>query len=80
MARELGNETQGRNIQWKLGRLPDVYADPTMMRLVLVNLMANALKFTRRRKRARIEIGHADQPGDEFVVFVRDNGAGFNME
>ena len=51
-----------------------------MLRLVLVNLLSNAVKFTRPRSKPEIEIGCADGNADELVVFVRDNGAGFDMK
>jgi light-regulated signal transduction histidine kinase (bacteriophytochrome) len=72
-------ETEGRDIDWHIAPLPVVAADRSMLRLVLVNLISNALKYTGKRPRARIEIGA--QPGEpgETVVFVRDNGAGFDM-
>lgn len=76
----LHHETQNRAISWVVGRLPMVRADPSMLRLVLVNLLSNAVKFTARCKRATIEVGsRSDAPG-EVVVFVRDNGVGFDMQ
>jgi light-regulated signal transduction histidine kinase (bacteriophytochrome) len=51
-----------------------------MLRLALVNLISNAIKFTRTRRQAEIEIGCADGSKDELVVFVRDNGVGFDMK
>jgi light-regulated signal transduction histidine kinase (bacteriophytochrome) len=51
-----------------------------MLKLVVVNLVANAVKFTRMRTRAEIEIGCVDKDNDELEVFVRDNGAGFDMQ
>ena len=51
-----------------------------MLRLVLINLISNAIKFTRQRARAEIEIGSACGDTDEVVVFVRDNGTGFDMK
>jgi light-regulated signal transduction histidine kinase (bacteriophytochrome) len=50
-----------------------------MLRIVLLNLVSNAIKFTRQRTRAEIEIGCAKESDREVVVFVRDNGAGFDM-
>ena len=51
-----------------------------MLRLVLVNLISNAVKFTRTRARAKIEIGCLKEEKDQVVVFVRDNGIGFDMK
>ena len=51
-----------------------------MLMLVLANLVSNAVKFTRMRTRAEIEIGCADGDNDDLEVFVRDNGAGFDMQ
>jgi len=76
---ELKGETEGRDVVWEVGPLPPVEADPAMLRLVMTNLLTNALKFTQSRPRATIEIGAvADQPG-ETLFFVRDNGVGFDM-
>ena len=51
-----------------------------MLRLVLVNLISNAVKFTSTRSQAEIEIGCLNQEQDQVVVFIRDNGVGFNMK
>ena len=72
-------ETQERDIAWKIGDLPDIYGDPSLLRLVLVNLLSNALKFTRTRPRAEIEIGCTEEE-DEFFFFIKDNGVGFDMD
>jgi len=76
---EIQRETEGRSIVWRVGALPDVYGDRSMLRIALVNLVANAVKFTRTRAQAEIEIGCADNGDGEFVVFVKDNGVGFDM-
>ncbi len=75
----LQSETNGRPIQWKIATLPEVEADPAMLRQVWVNLIANAVKYSRPRKPAEIEIGHHTDNG-EFIFFVRDNGVGFDMQ
>jgi len=74
----LEQEIKGRAIEWKQAPMPNVYADYAMIRQVWVNLLSNALKYSRKRAVAVIEIGVTDE-ADEFVCFVRDNGAGFDM-
>ena len=76
--RDLEPETRGRTIDWQIADLPVVTGDRAMLRVVLVNLIANAVKFTQPRERAEIEIGCRPGQG-EVVVFVRDNGVGFDM-
>jgi K+-sensing histidine kinase KdpD len=76
---EVAQETGGRDIAWKIGPLPPCYGDRSMLKLVLVNLIANAVKFTRTRTRAEVEIGCANAKQDDLEVFVRDNGVGFDM-
>ena len=76
---ELRSEITGRTIDWKIGVLRDVRGDPVMLRKVMVNLISNAIKFTRTRSPATIEIG-ADSAGRETILFVRDNGVGFDMK
>ncbi len=77
---EVRQDTEGRNISWKISALPDFYGDRSMLRLALVNLISNAVKFTRTRPQAEIEIGCADGNSGDLVVFVRDNGVGFDMK
>ena len=77
--RELQPETDKRNVQWKIGRLPYVECDPPLLRQVFQNLLSNALKFTRPREKAIIEVGQEVRDGVP-VVFVRDNGVGFSMK
>jgi PAS domain S-box-containing protein len=77
---EVRQETDGRQIVWRIDSLPTCYGDRSMLKIVLVNLVSNAIKFTRQRERAEIEIGRAKGSEHEAVVFVRDNGAGFDMK
>jgi len=77
--RELRGETHGRNVDWQIGRLPEVYVDPFMLRQALLNLLSNALKYTRTRAVARIEI-RAETTSQEVIVSVHDNGVGFDMQ
>jgi light-regulated signal transduction histidine kinase (bacteriophytochrome) len=76
--REFEPDTAGRQIDWRIGELPVVSADEAMLRTVLINLISNALKFTRTREKARIEIGALSDPETETVIYVRDNGVGFD--
>lgn len=79
---EFEPETRGRTVHWRIGELPVVVGDRSMLRVVLTNLVSNALKYTQPRAQAEIQIGCLpDRPGheNETVVFVRDNGVGFDM-
>jgi len=73
-------ETVGRNITWNIRPLPKVLADRALLRMVLVNLISNAVKFTGARAAAAIEIGTTDDDGDRATIFIRDNGAGFDPQ
>ena len=77
--REVMEEAKERRIEWKCAVLPDVTGDPALLRQVLLNLFSNAVKYTRPRDPAVIEIGCADGATGEKVFFVRDNGVGFDM-
>jgi PAS domain S-box-containing protein len=77
--RELTLEVEGRKVEWRMGALPEVQADPALLRLVLKNLMSNALKYTRPKAAALIEIGSREEAG-EIHVWVKDNGVGFDMQ
>jgi signal transduction histidine kinase len=77
---EVGREADERKIAWKIDRLPEWYGDRSMLRLVLVNLISNAVKFTRTRSQAEVEIGCSELKDDQVVLFVRDNGVGFDMK
>jgi signal transduction histidine kinase len=78
--REIEPDAAGRKIDWHIGELPVVRGDKAMLRLALVNLLSNALKFTRPRPRARIEVGCRSGQANKTVIFVRDNGVGFDMD
>lgn len=74
---ELASQTRGRRVEWQVGPLPTVECDPELMESVLGNLLSNAVKFTRGRDPAIIQVGHMPS-GDQAVISVRDNGAGFD--
>jgi len=77
--REFEPETHDRAIHWRIADLPVVTGDRAMLRIVLVNLISNALKYTRPRPQAEIEIGCTPGQETETIVFIRDNGVGFDM-
>ncbi|MDB4874306.1 MAG: sensor histidine kinase [Gemmatimonadetes bacterium] len=76
---DVREETGARNIVWRVGALPTCYGDRSMLRLALSNLISNAVKFTRTRPQAEIEIACAEQQPDRIVLRIRDNGVGFDM-
>jgi PAS domain S-box-containing protein len=76
---DLQHDLEGRNVEWVIGDLPLIQGDPVMLWLVLINLLSNALKFTRTRENARIEIRCSMTP-QEHVFMISDNGVGFNMK
>ncbi|MDI6841690.1 ATP-binding protein [Methanothermobacter wolfeii] len=76
--RELADQ-EDRAIEFSVADLPPAYADRALMTQVLSNLLSNAIKFTRERNPARIEVGFYEED-DEYVYYVRDNGAGFDMK
>lgn len=76
---ELSKEREGRQVEIHVRDLPDGIGDPSLLKQVFVNLLSNALKFTRGTESAVIEVGWREQAGEK-VYFVRDNGAGFNMQ
>jgi PAS domain S-box-containing protein len=75
--RELRQESEGRDVRWDIGALPEVEGDPAMLRQVFINLLSNALKYTRTRQVTEIEIKATETPADH-LVFIRDNGVGFD--
>jgi signal transduction histidine kinase len=74
------NDLNGRRIDWKIGTLPEVEADASMLRQVWINLIGNAVKYTRQRDPAEIAVGCTGEGNGEWVFFVRDNGVGFDMK
>jgi PAS domain S-box-containing protein len=76
--RDFRADTKGRNIVWEIQPLPALRADRALMRMVLVNLIANALKFTATRPQAKIEIGSVPDGDHGMEIFIRDNGVGFD--
>lgn len=75
---ELGDQQEHRHIEISIGELPVCQADPALLKQVWVNLIANALKYTRQQKLACIEVG-CKQINSKSVYFVKDNGVGFDM-
>ncbi len=75
----LSGEYQGRKVDIVINELPACQGDATLLRQVWINLLSNALKFTRKQAAARVEVGWSQQDG-KAVYFVRDNGAGFDMQ
>jgi signal transduction histidine kinase len=77
--REVAAEAEGRSVRWEVAPLPPARGDAAMLRLVWLNLLSNALKYTRPRAEAHVEVGGT--AGErEAVYFVRDNGVGFDMK
>ncbi|HEU4777391.1 MAG TPA: ATP-binding protein, partial [Telluria sp.] len=76
---KLALDVRGRDIEWDIGPLPTLCADPNFLQLALYNLMSNAVKFTGQKEKAKIRI-FATENEAEWIISVADNGAGFNME
>ncbi|HET6568644.1 MAG TPA: response regulator [Rhodothermales bacterium] len=76
---ELRRERDGRTVDVEVGELPDCFCDPSLLRQVFANLLSNAFKFTRQRENGKIEVGSHRLDGED-VYYVRDNGAGFDMQ
>jgi signal transduction histidine kinase len=77
--REMTGDLEGRNIEWDIARLPEVRGDRAMIKQVWVNLIANAVKYTRQREPAKIKISCRKKDSGELEFSVQDNGAGFDM-
>jgi signal transduction histidine kinase len=77
--REAAQADPARHVQWNIHQLPEVPGDATMLQLVFTNLLSNAFKYSRNQAAAEIEIGAKEGKPDEVVVYVKDNGVGFDM-
>lgn len=69
-----------RSIAWKIAKLPPVEGDESMLKVMFANLIGNAIKYTRRCDDAEIEVGVSEEVDGQVVLFIRDNGAGFDMK
>ncbi len=76
--REVELDASERMVEWQIDHLPPAEGDASLIHQVFLNLISNALKYTRPRKRARIEVGAKNEEG-EIILFVKDNGVGFDM-
>lgn len=77
--RECCEENGNIDIEFSLGELPEAHADGALIRQVWINLISNAIKYTRRVKKAVIKIDYEEKE-DSIVYFIKDNGAGFDMK
>lgn len=79
LVRELATEARQRSVEWEIAELPEVIADPVLLRLAVRNLLSNAVKYTRQRETAKIAIQVGEENG-HYVFSIQDNGAGFDMK
>jgi two-component system, chemotaxis family, sensor kinase Cph1 len=79
VAQEFATETANRKVEWIIPEMPTVTGDPAFLQIALRNLFSNAVKYTRTREAAKIEL-LVNSTADEYIVSVRDNGVGFNMK
>jgi PAS domain S-box-containing protein len=73
-------ECEGRDVEWCVAKLPALECDPILIAQVFQNLLGNAVKYSRGRPKAVIEVDSIQRPGKPAIIFVRDNGAGFHMK
>jgi len=78
LVESLAREIKGRAVAWSISPLPDLQADPDLVRTVFQQLVGNAIKATRGRERGEIQVGCAPGPKGYLTLFVRDNGTGFD--
>jgi PAS domain S-box-containing protein len=79
LQRDFSIELSGRRVEWKINPLPNLFGDEILIRQVFVNLIDNAVKYTRLKEVAIIAIGAEDR-GDAWEFFIKDNGVGFDMK
>lgn len=79
LARDAGSKDNSRNICFTIHPLPEISADPDLIRQVWTNLLSNAIKYTAREKDTQIEIGADEKPG-AVLYYIKDNGVGFDMK
>ena len=77
--RDAASADPARSVEWVIRPVPTVPGDPNMLQLVFTNLMSNAFKYSRTREQAVIEVGTKEKTRTESVVYVKDNGVGFDM-
>lgn len=77
--RDVMQADPARSVNWVIDPLPTVPGDPSMLQLVFTNLLSNAFKYSRTREPAMIQVGSRNGSSTESVVFVKDNGVGFDM-
>ena len=77
--KSFSDEIEGRNIEINVKDLPDAMGDESLINQVWVNLISNALKYSRKKEKAVIEIGGKIE-NDQIVFYIKDNGAGFDMK
>ena len=80
VVRTLDGANDGRRITWRIAPLPPVLGDAALLRQVFANLLGNAVKYTRPRESALIEVASAGEENGRVVLSVRDNGVGFDMQ
>ena len=76
----LAEDVRGRDVVWAVDGLPEVVGDPAMLRVVITNLLSNALKYSRTRERSEIAVGWRRGDDGQAHLWVRDNGVGFDMQ
>jgi len=76
---EINPDVEMRNIEWVIGELPEIKCDYNLMKLAFENLLSNAIKYTSKKDVSRIEIGYNCVNQNEYEIYIKDNGVGFDM-